>query len=212
MKILTLFFLLLILGEQALCAKNLEIYFKSIEQSNDGLLIQMPDKGTRYLLYQKNEEPKLLEYNQTIAIEYGKRYSFRTRHLQINFKSEHASGSSFEADLIEDFRSFGGELEVSSVLIELETKGRKGLISGSSAIGVIEIPPAPPVEEVAEVIEEITAPEPAIEEPAEVIVAEPVEEDVEQSPNWPAWLENWWLCLIGAVIIVGGILMIRRKK
>lgn len=73
------------------------------------------------------------------------------------------------------------------------------------------IPSAPPVEETVETVEEITSPEPVIEETVEVTVAEPVEEGVEQSSNWPAWLENWWLCLIGAVV-VGGILMIRRKK
>ena len=62
------------------------------------------------------------------------------------------------------------------------------------------------VEEVAKVIEEVTAPEPAIEEePAEVVVAEAVEEDVEQS-------SNWWLWLVGAVVVIGGFLKVRRKK
>lgn len=56
------------------------------------------------------------------------------------------------------------------------------------------------------VIEEVTAPEPAIEEePAEVVVAEPIEEDVEQS-------SDWWLWLIGVVVVVGVVsLAIRRK-
>ena len=63
----------------------------------------------------------------------------------------------------------------------------------------------PVVEEVPEVIEEITAPEPAIEEPAEVIVAEPVEEDVEQSSNWLLWL-------IGALVVVGGVFLLRPRK
>jgi hypothetical protein len=57
----------------------------------------------------------------------------------------------------------------------------------------------------AEFIEEVTAPEPAIEEPAEVVFAKPIEEDVEPSQNWLLWL-------VGPVIVVGGILMIRRKK
>lgn len=56
-----------------------------------------------------------------------------------------------------------------------------------------------------EVIEEVTAPKPAIEEPAEVVVAEPVEEGVEQS-------SNWWLWLIGVVVVIGGILVLRPKK
>ena len=63
----------------------------------------------------------------------------------------------------------------------------------------------PVAKEVAEVIEEVTAPEPAIEEPAEVVVAAPIKEDVEQSPNW-------WLWLVGMVAVVGGILKVCRKK
>lgn len=63
----------------------------------------------------------------------------------------------------------------------------------------------PPVKEVAEVIEEVAAPESAIEEPAEVVVAEPIEEDVEQS-------SNWWLWLVGVVVVVGGVLAVSRKS
>ena len=59
--------------------------------------------------------------------------------------------------------------------------------------------------QVIEVIEEVTAPEAALEEPAEVVVTEPIEEDVEPSPNW-------WLWLIGAVIAVGGILMLCHRR
>lgn len=64
---------------------------------------------------------------------------------------------------------------------------------------------APPVEEFAEVIEEITAPEPVIEGLDEVVVAKPVDENVEQS-------SNWWLWLIGAVVAVFGIAFILRRK
>lgn len=64
----------------------------------------------------------------------------------------------------------------------------------------------PAVEEVAEVIAEITAPEAAIEEePANVVVAKPVEEDIEPS-------SNWWLWLIGAVVVVGGVIVLRSRK
>ena len=65
--------------------------------------------------------------------------------------------------------------------------------------------PAVEVAAVPEVIEEINAPEPTIEEPTEVVVTEPVEEDVEQS-------SNWWLWLIGAVIIVGSVFVLRSRK
>ena len=67
------------------------------------------------------------------------------------------------------------------------------------------IPSAPPVEETVETVEEITAPEPSTEAPAKVVVAEPIEENLEQSPNW-------WLWLVGAVVVIGGILKVCRKK
>ena len=60
--------------------------------------------------------------------------------------------------------------------------------------------------------EEVTAPEPAIEKPAEVVVAELVEEDVKQSFNWTAWLADRWLWLIGAVVVVGGVFLLRPRK
>lgn len=69
-----------------------------------------------------------------------------------------------------------------------------------------EIPAtAPEVEEVSEVIEQATAPEPAIEEPAEVVAAKLIEEDVEQSPNRLLWL-------IGVIVVVGSIGFALRKK
>lgn len=71
---------------------------------------------------------------------------------------------------------------------------------------ISEVSPAPPVEEVAEVIEEVTASEPAIEEPAEVVVEEAIEEEVEQS-------SNWWPWFIGILVIVGVLgLVVRRKN
>ena len=68
--------------------------------------------------------------------------------------------------------------------------------------GVITAIPYP---EASGVIEEVTEPEPAIEEPAEVVVAAPIEEEVE-----PA--SNWWLWLVGAVVVVGGVLLVRRES
>ena len=60
--------------------------------------------------------------------------------------------------------------------------------------------------EVAEVVKEVTAPEPTNEEPVEVVVAEPIEEDLEQP-------SNWWFWLIGVVVVVvGGIVLLRPKK
>jgi|GEM_PF-2130471 len=57
-----------------------------------------------------------------------------------------------------------------------------------------------------EIPEEFTEPEPAIEEkPAEAVVTEPIKEDTEQS-------SNWWLWLIGAVVVVGGVFVLRSRK
>lgn len=62
-------------------------------------------------------------------------------------------------------------------------------------------PPNSPVEKVVNV----TAPEPATEELAEVVVTEPTEEPVEKS-------SNWWLWLIGLLVVVGGVIAVRRKS
>ncbi|MGB0416692.1 MAG: hypothetical protein ACPGKS_07580 [Coraliomargarita sp.] len=57
-----------------------------------------------------------------------------------------------------------------------------------------------------EAVEEVPEAEPAIEEePAELVDSEPVEEDFEPS-------SNWWLWLIGAVVVVGGISLVLRRK
>jgi len=61
-------------------------------------------------------------------------------------------------------------------------------------------------EQVNKELEEVTMHEPAIEETDEEVVAEPTEEPAEKS-------SNWWLWLIGAVIVVGGLgLALRRKS
>lgn len=82
----------------------------------------------------------------------------------------------------------------------------RGLLQSATAT-VAKITPTPQVVEVVpEVIEEVIAPEPVIEEePAEVVVAEPVKEEVEPS-------SNWWLWLIGAVVVVGGVFVLRSRK
>ncbi|MFP4261592.1 MAG: hypothetical protein ACLFS1_10985 [Opitutales bacterium] len=84
-----------------------------------------------------------------------------------------------------------------------------------------EIPAVAPevVEDMAEVLEQVTAPKPSTkEEPAEVTVAEPVEEPSVASTPEPSEEPNnqpsqWWLWLIGVLIAVGGIgLAVRRKS
>lgn len=68
-----------------------------------------------------------------------------------------------------------------------------------------EIGSPPPVEDVADNVEELTAPEPSIEESAEVTSDEPSEEAAEKS-------SNWWLWLIGAVLVVRGLGWVIRRK
>lgn len=59
--------------------------------------------------------------------------------------------------------------------------------------------------EIPEVVKEVAAPEPAILGSAEVAPVEVVDQTPEKS-------SQWWLWLIGAVIAVGGILKVCRKK
>ena len=64
---------------------------------------------------------------------------------------------------------------------------------------VIEEMPTP-----APKVMEVTAPRSRNEEPVETAVAETVVEDIEQS-------SNWWLWLIGALVVLVAIFMIRNK-
>jgi hypothetical protein len=68
-----------------------------------------------------------------------------------------------------------------------------------------DISPAPSTPEVEEVAQKSTAPEPATVKSSEVKTAEPIEGPVEQS-------SNWWLWLIGAVVVVGGLGLVLRRK
>lgn len=68
--------------------------------------------------------------------------------------------------------------------------------------------PTEAVEEAPDVTEaaaEATQLEPTVEEPAEVATAEHSEEPVEQP-------SQWWLWIIGAVIVVGGLGLVLRRK
>ncbi|GEM_PF-2640467 len=75
------------------------------------------------------------------------------------------------------------------------------------ALGLTEEVSAPAAEIPAIAPDEAitTQPEPAIEEPIEVVTVEPSGEPVEQS-------SQWWLWLVGAVIVIGGVVLLRSKK
>jgi len=77
----------------------------------------------------------------------------------------------------------------------------------NSRSAATEIPPvSSEAPKVKEIIQEVAQPEPVKEEPAAVAPVEVTEEPTEHS-------SNWWLWLIGAVIIVGGgVLFIRSKN
>ena len=62
-----------------------------------------------------------------------------------------------------------------------------------------------PVVKASEVIEEVTATEPAIEAPEKVLTTEPVEEDIEPS-------SNRWLWLAAVVLVVGGLSLVVRRR
>jgi hypothetical protein len=70
---------------------------------------------------------------------------------------------------------------------------------------VDEIPATSPAPEVEEAAQEVTAPEPATKEPAEITPVEMAEESPEQS-------SQWWLWLVGALVVVGGLGMLLRRK
>lgn len=186
-------------------ANELDAYFKSVEQYNDGLLIEMPTEGTRFLLYLDNRKLKLLNYGESIKVGYDYEYSFRSRHLQINFRPLGTSNS-FKVEVVKDLRSFGGELETSSFLVEPNSKNLNEIAAeASDSINLEDSSTPEPEPVVAKAIEKVTQTEPAIEEPAEVVIAEPAEEDVKQSTNW-------WLWLIGAMVVLGGIVVFLSRK
>ncbi|MBT62557.1 MAG: hypothetical protein CML13_05020 [Puniceicoccaceae bacterium] len=54
-------------------------------------------------------------------------------------------------------------------------------------------------------VQAVTPPEPTIEEPAKVVTIEPAGELVEQS-------SQWWLWLVGALVVVGGFVVVVRRK
>ena len=68
-----------------------------------------------------------------------------------------------------------------------------------------ETPSTPPESEIEGDTQESTAPKPATEEPDEVVNAEPTEEPTEQS-------SNWWLWLIGLLVVLGGLAVVVRRK
>ena len=75
----------------------------------------------------------------------------------------------------------------------------------SSQTASAEIPATPPVPEVEEIVQEVTQPELTKKEPVEVA---PVEVD-EKNPGQSS---QWWLWLIGLLVVVGGLVVVVRRK
>jgi len=78
------------------------------------------------------------------------------------------------------------------------------LSATSSKAPIAETPARAPVATV-ETIEELPTVEPEVKNPAETIPVEVPEETSEQS-------SNWWLLLICALVIIGGLFVIVRRK
>ena len=70
---------------------------------------------------------------------------------------------------------------------------------------IAEIPANLPAPEAVQVVKEVTPPEPVIEEPAEVGPVEVAEDPPEEAANWLLWL-------IGALIVLGGLALVVRRK
>jgi hypothetical protein len=114
--------------------------------------------------------------------------------------SKHGSEKSVEAlqaalDKMPPDARYRAQLEGSLKLL------RERLASEAIEETVSKIPATPSAPEVVEVAQEVTQPEPSKEEPAEVVAVE--------TPEQPS---QWWLWLIGAVVVVGGIGLIARRK
>lgn len=70
---------------------------------------------------------------------------------------------------------------------------------------IVEVPATPPAPDVEEGAQEVTQLEPAKEETVEVDTPETIEEPAEQS-------SPWWLWLVGALVVVGGLGLVLRRK
>ena len=90
--------------------------------------------------------------------------------------------------------STGRGYKIKRILDEMYT------LAGSEAAARDDLKP-----NIDSTIKESASPELTIEEPAEVATSDPSEESTEQS-------SNWWLWLIGAIVIVGGLGLVLRRK
>lgn len=93
--------------------------------------------------------------------------------------------------------------EIDSFLPEGAMPQFKGLLR--SATTSVEITATPPAPEVVKVVEEVTPPEPVKKEPVEAVSVQVRQETPNGSPQW-------WLWLVGALVVVGGIGLVLRRK
>lgn len=94
------------------------------------------------------------------------------------------------------------EEDVQKMLAETGIRVPKPEPYQAPAVAAVPSAPAP---EAVQVVEEVTPPELAIKEPAEVAPVEVVEETPEQS-------SQWWLWLVGLLVVVGGLALVVRRK
>lgn len=122
-----------------------------------------------------------------------------------NILSKHGSEKSAQAlqnalDQIPEDARYRAQLVGSLQLLEERLE-----IESHESPYAVKTPSTPPDSQIEEDAQESTAPEPAIEEPAEVATSELSSEPIEQS-------SNWWLWLIGALVVVGGLVVVVRRK
>lgn len=179
--------------------------FSKINATKHGLEITLKQNDAKRLFKLGEQNERLVKGGDSVLISYGEIAYLVRKHEGVYF--DPLPNKTFKITRRFDARSFGGKLKEDIYLLNFNSDDQEAEKIINSAKPPTEtlkktpssLPSAP------EVIAEITAPEPAIEEPAEVVVAAPIEEEVE-----PA--SNWWLWLVGAVVVVGGVLLVRRKK
>lgn len=110
-KVILLLLFSLLVAETTVWSTPLDDYFKSHSFVEGGLSVQTPTSGIKYLLVRADTKEKdVLGYGEHVFLEYGKGYSFNTRHLQISFLNSSA-GNAFNVQVVKDFTSFGGEIK-----------------------------------------------------------------------------------------------------
>ena len=180
--------------------------FSKINATKHGLEITLKQNDAKRLFKLGERNERLVKGGDSVFISYGEMAYLVRRHDGVYF--DPLPNKTFKITRRFDARSFGGEVKEDIYLLNFNSDDQEAeKINNSTKLPTETLKETPSsLPSALEVVEEVSAPEPTIEEePTKVVDTEPIEGDVE-----PA--SNWWLWLVGGVIIVGGILKVRRKK